>query len=60
MVCILIVFFMVIVCDTYDLAFPFPWTISYSLILYYCLYVLLFSCFLLSLAMVLPSCKWHI
>ena len=53
-------FYMVIVLDTYDLVFLYPQTISYSLILYYCLCISLSTYSLLSLATVLPSCKWHI
>jgi hypothetical protein len=38
----LIVSVQLLSCDTYDLVLLFFWTISYSLILYYCLYVSLF------------------
>ena len=42
MVCFLIVFVQLLSCDMYDLVQLILQTISYSLILYYCLYALLF------------------
>ena len=41
-VCFLIVSVWLLSCDMYDSVLLFFWTISYSLILYYYLYVLLF------------------